>query len=150
MVSGGALNAAILAVETEKIAASKALTPTLAPIAADAYYRQSWSEKILNNSPGVFYGIEEVQTLNSGGATAKSYKIFVDVVLVDSGQTNDSSSRICRYTRALEELFTANFAPAVAQGKLTITEERPMSFRLQTDSDEEIKIAGISITNVLV
>lgn len=149
MVNGGALNAAILAVETEKIAKSKGLTPTLAPIAADGYYRQSWSEKVLNNSPGIFYGVEDVQTLANGNAVAKTYKLFVEIVLVDSGQTNDSSSRISRYTRALEELFSANFAPAIAEGKLTISELRPMAFKLELDSSAEIKVGGISLTNVL-
>lgn len=147
MTSGGALNAKILAIETEKIAASKALTPTLAQIASDAYYPQTWDAKVLNNSPGIFYGIEDVQAVDGGaGVVAKTYKIFIEVVLVDSGMTNDGWKRISRYARALEELFGAAYASAVETAQAKIESVRPFSFKLELDSSDEIKVGGISLT----
>ncbi len=132
MTTGGALNAKILEVETEKIAKS------------------TWSDKILNSNPAIFYGIEDVATVSNVGAAAKSYRIFVEIVLVNSGQTNDTSKRINRYARALEELFSANFAPAVGFGQVKIEQVRPISFKLELDSSEEIIVGGISLTMTLV
>jgi hypothetical protein len=148
MTSG--LNTKITEIETEKIAAGKGLTPGLVAIASDAYYLQTWTDKILNNKVGIFYGIEDVQTQDGGGAAAKTYKIFCEVVLVDNGQTNDTSKRIARYSRALEEIFLKAFADAVAYGKVKIDSVRPISFKLELDSDEEIKVGGVSLTITLV
>jgi hypothetical protein len=151
MVDGGALNAKVAAIDAEKTAAGKALTPALAPFASDAYYEQSWSNKILNNSPGIFYGIEDVQAQDGGGGVvAKIYKVFVEVVYCDSGQTNDAHKRINRYARALEELFAAAYAPALGHGTVKMEAVRPMAFKLALDSDEEIKVGGISLTISLV
>jgi hypothetical protein len=148
MTSG--LNTKITEIETEKIAAGKGLTPGLVAIDSDAYYLQTWTDKILNHKVGIFYGIEDVQTLDGGGAAAKTYKIFCEVVLVDNGQTNDTSKRIARYSRALEEIFLKAFADAVAYGKVKIDSVRPISFKLELDSDEEIKVGGVSLTISLV
>ena len=105
------LNTKVAAIEAEKVAKSptQGLTPTLASFASNNYYLQTWTDKILQNSPAIFYGIEDVQTLDGAGVAAKTYKVFVEVVYVDSGQTNDAHKRISRYSRALEELFEENF-----------------------------------------
>lgn len=149
MTASGALNTKIAAVEAEKTAKGKGLTPTLASVAADNYYLQTWSDKILNTSPAIFYGIEDVAAVDGGGAVAKTYKIFCEIVLVDSGQTNDGHKRINRYARALEELFTAAFAPALGV-KIKVDQVRPISFKLELDSSEEIKVGGISLQITLV
>lgn len=145
MTDGSALNNKIAAIEAEKTANGKGLTPTLAPVASGSYYLQSWSEKILNTNPAIFYGIEEVRSEANGPVIAKTYTIFVEIILVDSGMTNDGSKRINRYARALEEIFAAAFAPAVAQGQVKIDQVRPMAFKLALDSDEEIKVGGVSL-----
>lgn len=150
MTTGSALNAKIAAIEAEKIAAGKGVTPTLASIASTSYYLQSWSDKILNTSPAIFYGIEDVASVPNAGAVAKVYKVFVEVVLIDSGLTNDSHKRINRYARALEELFAAAFAPALGYGQIKIDTVRPISFKLELDSSEEIKVGGVSLTITLV
>ncbi len=151
MTDNGALNAKIAAIEAEKLAASKNLTPGLSAIASDAYYAQSWSDKVLNNSPGIFYGIEDVSAVDGGGGVvAKTYKVFVEVVLVDTGQTNDYWKRISRYARALEELFGAAYAPAMGHGAVKIEQVRPMAFKLALDSDDEVKVGGVSISVTIV
>jgi hypothetical protein len=150
MTNGGALNAKIAAIEAEKASAGKGLSPTLKPIASGSYYLQSWSEKCLQNAPAIFYGIENVSAQTAGRAVAKTYTIFVEVILVDSGLTNDGSKRINRYARALEELFAENFSPAIAQGVVKIDQVRPMAFKLELDSSDEVKVGGISLQISLV
>lgn len=147
MVSG--LNTKIAAIEAEKIAKSKALTPTLAPIGATSYYRQSWSEKILNTNPAIFYGIEDVRTTDGGSVAAEVVKVFCEVVLCDNGMTNDAHSRIARYARALKELFQENYGSIATVGQIKIETVRPISFRLELDSSEEIKVGGVSLTVAL-
>ena len=150
MMGGGALNAKIASIDAEKIAAGKGLTPALTPIADEAYYLQTWTDKILNTSPAIFYGVEDVTALDGGtDAVAKTYKIFVEIILVDSGMTNDSSKRINRYARALEELFSQAYAPALGS-LVKIDTVRPISFKLEMDSDSEVKVGGISLTISLV
>lgn len=147
MTTGGALNAKIAAVEAEKAAAGKGVTPTLAPIDSGSYHLQSWSEKVLQTTPAIFYGIEDVTTKSSGAqVNAKTYKIFIEVIYVDSGMTNDASKRILRYARALEELFAEQFKAAAEVGTVTIEQVRPIAFKLELDSNEEIKVGGISLT----
>lgn len=136
----------LLDIETEKAAKGKALSPTLAPIANGSYYRQSWSEKILNTNPSIFYGIEDVQATDGGGEIAEIAKIFFEIILVDSGQTNDTHSRIARYARALKEIFGENFGAIQSVGRIKIETVRPISFRLELDSSEEIKAGGVSLT----
>ncbi len=151
MADNGALNTKIAAIEAEKIAAGKGLTPTLAQVASDGYYLQTWTDKVLNNTPAIFYGIEDVQANDGGaGVVAKTYRVFVELVMVDSGLTNDSSRRINRYARALEELFAASFAPAIAASNVKIDSVRPMAFKLALDSDDEVKVGGISLTVSIV
>lgn len=142
MSSGGALNAKIAAIELEK----GALTPTLAPIPSGGYYAQTWNDKILQTSPGVFYGIEEVLATGIGAAVAKTYRIFVEIVLTDSGLTNDGWRRIARYSRALEELFTSSFGAAAEVGTVKVDQVRPIAFKLELDSSDEVKVGGISLT----
>lgn len=145
MTNGDALNVKIAAIEAEKTAAGKGLTPPLDSIDAAAYYEQTWTNKVLNNTPAIFYGIEDVQATDGGGVVAKLYKVFVEVVMVDSGQTNDAHKRINRYARALEELFSAAFAPALGHGNVKVDQVRPVAFQLALDSDDEIKVGGVSL-----
>lgn len=150
MTGSSALNTKITAVEAEKIAANKALTPTLATIDSGSYYCQTWSAKILQTNPAIFYGIEDVSALDGGGPVAKTYKVFIEIVLVDNGMTNDIWKRISRYSRALEELFTSAFANAIENKNVKVESVRPISFKLELDSSEEITVGGISLSITLV
>lgn len=150
MTTGGALNAKIAAIEAEKAAKGATLVPGLSAIASAAYYEQTWTNKILNHPVAIFYGIENVQAADGGGAVAKTYTVFVEVVMTDNGQTNDVHKRIARYSRALEEIFSEAFASVSELGKVKVDQVRPISFKLELDSDEEIKVGGVSLTITLV
>lgn len=143
-----ALNDKITEIENEKIAAGMGLTPTLATIRSDAYFLQSWDDKILNRNPAIFYGVEDVPSVvDGGGAIGREYKIFVEVILVDSGQSNDTHKRIFRYTRALEELFTNKRLGGHTAVKVQAL--RPLSMQVSLDSSDEIKIGGVNLTIAL-
>lgn len=141
------LNTKIAAIEAEKVAKGKGLTPTLAQIPSGGYILQTWNEKALNINPAIFYGIEDVTAQDSGAnVVAKTYKIFVEIVLTDSGMTNDGSRRIARYTRALEEVFKEAFDSVAHISRIKVETVRPVSFRLDTDSSVEVKVGGVSLT----
>lgn len=145
MVTGDALNAKILEIETQKITDGVGVTPTLAPVdSTNGYFLQSWSEKILNINPAIFYGAEQVDVTDGGGVVAKIYKIAVYIILVDNGMTNDISSRIFRYSRALEELFKGADIDGV--GKLKVEGLLPISMPNDFNSSDEIKLGGITLT----
>lgn len=150
MTDGGALNAKIAAVEAEKAAASKSLDPVLSSIASGSYHAQTWTDKVLQSNPAIFYGVEDVEAVDGGGVIAKTYKLFVEVVMVDSGMTNDVWKRISRYARALEELFTAAYGPAIFGGSVKVTSIRPMAFKLEMGTNDEVRVGGISLSITMV
>jgi len=142
------LNAKIAAVEAEKTAKGKGIT--LASIDSNAYFRQTWNDKILNYSPAIFYGIENNATIGQAGATATQYFIFAEVIISDSGNDDQVVNRILRYTRALQELFEEQFARVAELGRIKIETVRPVSFKLEEDNSNEVKVGGVSITVTLV
>ncbi len=143
------LNAKIQAVESEKTSKGKGLATGLSSIADDSFYRQTWSDKILNTSPAIYFGIENVETSGVGPASAETIKIFSEVVIVDSGMDDLTHRRVNRYSRAMKELFESNFAKFNYASKIKIETVRPTSFRLELDTSEEIKVGGVSISMTL-
>lgn len=150
MTDGSALNNKIAAIEAEKTAQGKQLTPAISSIDNTAYFPQTWNDKILNKTPAIFYGIEDVQSNDGGGVVATTYKCFVDVLVLDNGQTNDVWKRVARYSRALKELFLSNFKPAIAQGTVKVEAVRPIAFKPDLDSSEEIKVGGVLLSITIV
>lgn len=150
------LNAKIAAIEAEKIAGGAPATnlqPVDNTIGADGtpngYFEQTWSDKILNINPAIFYGLENITATSIGPATAERYSIFIEVVLVDSGMDNLTKYRIHRYSRALKEIFEENYASLMSAAQIKIETVRPISFKLDLNSSEEIKVGGISLTTAL-
>jgi hypothetical protein len=139
------LPAKIAAIEAEKIAKGKGIADGLPAPEDAAYYRQTWSDKILNHSPAIFYGIEDVQTESVGPATSEKFKVFVEVVLVDNGMYADTSNRILRYSRALRECLQDKFDSVAETGRIKIETVRPVAFKMEQDSSEEIKVGGVSL-----
>lgn len=150
------LNPKIAAIEAEKIAAgapATGLKPVDATIGADGtpngYFEQTWSDKIININPAIFYGIESIQAQGMGPATMEKYGVFIEVVLVDNGQDSFTKNRIHRYARALKEVFEESFAGLQSAAQIKIETVRPVSFRLDLNTSEEIKVGGISLTIAL-
>jgi hypothetical protein len=150
------LNTKIAAIEAEKVArgfVATGLLPVDATIGADGtpngYFEQTWSDKILNINPAIFYGIENIQAQGAGPATMERYTVFVEVVLVDSGMDALTKNRIHRYARALKEVFEENYDKLNSAAQIKIETVRPVSFKLDLNSSEEIKVGGISLTTSL-
>lgn len=139
------LNDKIAAIEAEKASRNKGVQGGLAPVAASAYYRQSWNEKILNDKVAIYYGVGSITPLDGGPDTAETIKIFVEVVFVDSGQTNDSHARVFRYARAIKEVAKENFGNLGFGSQTAIETVVPVSIT-DAGTSEEMKIGGIQIT----
>ncbi len=142
------LNTKIAAVEAEKTTKGKPIG--LTAVDSNAYYRQTWNDKILQYTPAIFYGIENTASTSVAGVTATQYFIFAEVVISDSGNDDQVVNRILRYTRALKELFEEQFGKVAEAGKIKIETVRPVSFKLEEDNSNEVKVGGISITLTLV
>jgi len=140
------LNAKISAIEAEKIAKGKGLANGLATIEAEAFFRQTWSDKILNNSPAIFFGIENVEAASGGMQTSERPTIFIECVIVDGGMDTDTHRRINRYSRAIRELIEENFDSFTFASKIKVETVRPTSFKLELDTSEEIKVGGVSVS----
>lgn len=150
------LNTKIASIEAEKIAAgfpTTGLKPVDATIGADGtpngYFEQTWSDKILNIDPAIFYGIEETAATGIGPMTEQRFKLFVEVVLVDSGQDDLTKNRVHRYARALKEIFEENYDRLSFGNQIKIETIRPISLKLDLDTSEVLKVGGVSITTAI-
>lgn len=147
--------------EISAIKAAKDKAIELAPIPEAAYFYQNWSDDILNYPVGIFYGLETIQATGSGAATLELYKIFVEVVLVDGGIETASIEgekkatgirKVNRYARAIREVLEDNFDNPKAlpwHTKTNIETVRPLSFTIDGNTSEEVKVGGVSITTGL-
>lgn len=143
------LNAKINEIETQKTAKGKGLKPPLAEVKEASYYRQSWNEKILTSYPAVFYGVDAVSTEDGGDAVAKTYVIFVEIILVDSSQSKDGHKRVSRYSRAIEEVVLETFGNLNGASKVKVSEIVPLAFLSSVNTSEEVKVGGVHITTSL-
>lgn len=150
MTSGDALNNKIAEIESEKVSNGKGLNPTLSSIDSGSYFVQSWDDNILNRPISIFYGIEDVQSSDGGGVISSKYKVFVEVIMVDNNLYNDSYKRIARYSRALKELFQKAIANEIPISRVSIDTVRPIAFKLELDTSDEVKIGGVSLLIDLV
>lgn len=143
------LNTKLAAIEAEKVAQGLPATGLLPVDVAKGYFEQSWSDDILNINPAIFFGIEDVQAVGNGPATEERYKIFVEVVVLDSGQDRLTKNRIHRYARALKEVFEENWDSLGGGCKIKVETVRPISFKLDLNTSEEVKVGGVSLTTAL-
>lgn len=144
------LNTQIAAVEADKVAKGKGITGGLTSIATGSYYRQNWTDKIFNTAPSIFYGIEDTNTVSMQGVAAVTYKVFVEAIMIDSGNDNFGVSRSFRYARALKEIFEEKFAQFSDMGRIKIETIQPVSFKLDSNTSEEAKVSGVSLTVTIV
>lgn len=144
------LNAAIDAVEAEKVAMGLPATGLAHIDPSTSYYEQNWSDQILMTSPAIFYGVESIHAESASGAvTSETYKIFVEVVYADTMVDTFTKNRIHRYARALRDVFEQNFDRTPGGSRIKIETVRPIAFKLDLNSSEEIKVGGVSITTAL-
>ena len=122
----------------------------IAEIDETCYHQQSWSDKLLQKTPAIFYGLENITATGANAATLEVYRIFVEVVIVDNGMDPYTLRRIHRYSRALKEVFQENYDKMPWSNKTNIETVRPVSFLLDENTSEEIKVGGVSIVTAIV
>lgn len=142
------LSAKLDEIEAQKTALGKPVG--LPHIDDKAYTQQTWSDKMLQYPFSIFYGLEDVQSQGANSDTLENYKIFVEIVLVDGGNDDFGLPRLHRYTRAIKEVFEENFDELPWGNKSNIETVRPISFKLEEDSSEEIRVGGVSIVTGLM
>ena len=141
------LNAQLQSIAAEKDALGKTVdTPE---ILETSYFQQTWSDNILNVTPAIFYGVDTIQATGNGPTTLEVFKIFVEVVYIDSGMDTNGKRRLLRYSRAIKEVFEKNFDALPWANKINIETIRPLAFTLDTNTSEEVRVGGVSITTAL-
>lgn len=145
------LNTKVAAIEAEKIAVGCGASGITAIDTAKGYFEQTWSDKILNINPAIFYGIEDIAAEGMGPWTSETIQIFVEVILVDSGidPLQLARNKILRYSRAIKEVFQENYDRLPMGNQIKIKTLRPIAFKLDLNTSEEIKVGGVSITTAL-
>lgn len=143
------LNAEIAIVEAEKVAAGRAASG-IANVESGAYFLYEWTADSLNANPacGIFLSEQQIQ---SDGPFSKQ-TFIVDVGVVISGTDNDALAvqKLLRYGRALRQVFEKNWGKmnsAVTREKLESV--GPIAFKVNADSSEQCKIAGVTLTVTL-
>ena len=144
------LNAKISAIESEKAAKGKGLSAGLSSVSSNAFFRQTWSDKILSYTPAIFFGVENVEASSGGQFTAENLKVFIECVIVDSGMDTDTHRRINRYSRAIKELIEENFDKLSFASRIKVETVRPTAFKIDLDTSEEIKVGGVSVSLSIV
>lgn len=117
---------------------------TLKGIDPGAFIFQSLDEFPVNFNPVLYFGIESVDTQAEYGATAKTIKIEISVILSDS-YDRTLFSRLFRYQRAIEETFVENYVTINRmREKVKVTSLEPIAFKVQ-NSTSEFKAIGVII-----
>lgn len=104
-------------------------------ISDDAYFLQTWNDKIANFNPVVFFGVDSVRSESNGPAVKKIYGVSVIIVFEDSGEDLNTPKKLYRYSRCLEEIFKENWDKMKNSVKIKIESMVPVSFQLVNSSN---------------
>lgn len=143
------LNTEIDAVEAEKVAAGR-VASGIEDVDSSAYFLYEWTADSLNKTPACGIFVSDQQLVSDGPESKQTFIIDVGVVL--SGTDNDSLAvhKLLRYGRALRQVFEKNWGKmnsALSREKLESV--GPIAFKLNADSSEQCKIAGVTLTVTL-
>lgn len=142
------LNTKIAAITAEKDALGVTLDLPTVDVNEGIFF-QTWDDKILNSSPGILYGLRDsVADGSPYSATAEKLTLFVEVYFTNPMNEADDGSgvrRILRYMRAIKEIVQENFDSNEILSKIKIKTITPLSFRLDNDSSDEIKVGGVEL-----
>ena len=140
------INAKVTAIEAEKTAKGVPVgLPTFST--ADCFFLQSWDDKILNLSPAIFYGIENVVTSSAFSGTQQEYKVFIEVIYLDNKMDALGVKRLLRYTKALREVIEENFKDNDLGVPLKVENLRPIAFALNNSSPTAILYLKAGLTS---
>lgn len=146
------LNDKIAAIAAEKSAKGVPLDLPAIDVPQGIFF-QTWDDQILNSSPGILYGLRESQADGSSySVTGERVTLFAEVYFTQPmNEDSDASGtrRILRYMRALKEIVQENFDENELRSKIKVKTLTPLSFRLEGDTSDEIKVGGVEIETAL-
>lgn len=144
------LNTYIAQVEADRVAQGLPVTSLQQINTTSGYFKQTWTNEILNVSPAMFYGVEQSDKVEGlGPVTLKQYEIFCEVVYNDSMGDRLAIDRMFRYIDALEALFSDNFDKIRGSSKILIKTVTPFSFKIDFNSSEDTFVAGVHLITSL-
>jgi hypothetical protein len=133
------LNTKLTSITTEK-----GDSISLAPVLDAAYFCQSLDTRVANYDPFIFYGVEDVNSVGIGPATAKDWSIWVLVCYADKGNDDKLTQRMFRYLRAMEEIFEDEWHIR-GQVNSKIQSIPPTNF-VGINSGEKYRATGVMLT----
>lgn len=139
------LNTKIAAVETEKVAMGAIVTHIQPIDPAAGYIEQSLSDLTNIQAQTIFYGIEHIDAVGVGPTTSQKFKCFIVVLLVDTRNDTLAKYKIHRYTRAIKEVFEDNYDQLFSSSQIRIETIAPISFKLDENTSEEMKVGGVNL-----
>lgn len=117
---------------------------TLAVPDSNAYFIQTMNNKEAAYDPYVHIAAVDVENVPARGALAKIYSVNIMIVLADEGTDTKIVNRMFRYLRALEELFTENFAATRPDVRLLVDSIVPVPLT-ELGSGNFFKATGVSM-----
>lgn len=139
------LNAEIILINTEKADAY-----SIDQITANAFAVQSLDDNIDNYPNFVFTMLDNIQALGIGPKSEKAFDVLVLVIASGTENELQSSRRMFRYGRALEQCFEKNWATtSTLPIKLKVGQIPPQDY-IGLNSTKKFKTVGISISGSFV
>lgn len=134
--------------QLDAISSEKADGIALDHVATSAYAFQEMNSKIMNYNPFVFYGIDNIQTIQEGPAHAQSCDITFLLLRTDGGEDTSIMTKMLRYGRALREIFRDHWTWPDSQVKIAMKSLEPVNLKL-INSDDPYRAVGVMISVVL-
>lgn len=138
------LNTQIEALEARKAAAGKPIG--LPTINENAWHLQSLDDRFVQYNTAVLYGVERVQPKGEGPFTALTLTFFVEIYSIDGRSDTLGIKRMLRYTQALKEVCEKYYAKNRLGATTKVETITPISFRLNQNGSEEVRVGGVSLT----
>lgn len=106
-------------------------------------YYNDIMDQVLNISPFIYYGVNNLTSFTVGCQTKVEVTLFVSVVF-DNTNLEGTETKVLRYSRCLKEIIQENFKIFPSTSALSVTEFAPENYELNNGAD--FKVGGIHIT----
>lgn len=115
----------------------------------EAYYFQDMlHERAPSHDVLMLFGLQDPVCDSGFGITAEEHEIYFIVVVKETGELDQLTTRLMRYARALKEVFEANFSNIRCPCKLMVSSIMPTRFKQDGVSGAWLA-AGVKIKTTL-
>lgn len=146
------LPAQIAAVEARKVAAGKGVGLPAIPAEVTSengtstpWMRQTLDENFAQFPVGILFGVEKIEPQGEGPFTVKKVTFFAEVYMIDGKSDNHGVRRMLRYSQALLEVCEKHYAANRLGATTKISSSEPISFRLNSETSEEVRVGGVKL-----